>query len=136
MFLVSSIPLYIFFPPQAFSIFNHCHLAVSWMIYTPISVNYTLSGCVFHIYTNIRIIHFGGWLQRLCQKKISFVLFLTPNTIIYTYIPTRKYIHFNMYFECYCCYYYKLQLYKFYVLGVFAFLFHFFHSSDIVFVIS
>lgn len=88
------------------SIFNHSHLAAWKMIYTPISVNYTLSVPIFHIHK-----YSHNSFQWLAEPKIvSLFLFLSSSLTTHEskYYNT-KYIHFNMYFECYCCYYYNFN---------------------------
>lgn len=68
-------------------IFNHSHLAALKMIYAPISLNYTLSVVFTYKYSHNSS---SGWAQNERTSKYS----------------TRNiYIHFNMHFECYCCYY-------------------------------
>lgn len=110
-------------------IFNHSHLAALKMIYTPISVNYTVLAR-FHMYiychtyiTNIRIIH-SQWLAWLGlaewepnRLSISFILSTSfsffpshAHTHTSSKLPNTKYIHFNICIsKCYCCYYYNFN---------------------------
>lgn len=81
------------------SIFNHSHLAALKMIYAPISLNYTLSVVFTYKYSHNS---FSGWVSwaRFCVQCTCYA---------HLNILHEIYIHFNMYFKCYCCYYYNFN---------------------------